>query len=147
MDWGNHHLGTTRMSADPNKGVVDADSKVHGVGNLFVAGSSVFPTYGVVEPDPEPGRPDAAAGRSPEKGDGMRRRDYRWQVVVAVGAAAAAGLYRFTDLFVKHYPPTPYDDVLAQAGGPRPCGAAGRSDAARGRKNSGGAAARHAGQQ
>jgi hypothetical protein len=31
----------------------------------------------------------------------------------AVGAAAAAGLYRFTDLFVKHYPPTPYDDVLA----------------------------------
>jgi hypothetical protein len=30
-----------------------------------------------------------------------------------VGAAMAAGLYRFTDLFVKHYPPTPYDDVLA----------------------------------
>ena len=26
----------------------------------------------------------------------------------------AAGLYRFTDLFVKHYPPTPYDDVLAR---------------------------------
>ncbi len=33
--------------------------------------------------------------------------------VVAAGAAAAAGLYRFTDLIVKHYPPTPYDDVLA----------------------------------
>ena len=33
--------------------------------------------------------------------------------VTAVGAAVAAGLYRFTDLFVKHYPPTPYDDVLA----------------------------------
>jgi 2-polyprenyl-6-methoxyphenol hydroxylase-like FAD-dependent oxidoreductase len=31
----------------------------------------------------------------------------------AVGAAMAAGLYRFTDIFVKHYPPTPYDDVLA----------------------------------
>jgi hypothetical protein len=31
----------------------------------------------------------------------------------AAGAAVAAGLYRFTDLFVKHYPPTPYDDVLA----------------------------------
>lgn len=29
-------------------------------------------------------------------------------------AAVAAGLYRFTDIFVKHYPPTPYDDVLAQ---------------------------------
>jgi hypothetical protein len=26
----------------------------------------------------------------------------------------AAGLYRFTDLFVKHYPPTPYDDLLGQ---------------------------------
>ena len=34
--------------------------------------------------------------------------------VAAVGAAAAAGLYRFTDLFVKHYPPTPYDDLLVQ---------------------------------
>jgi hypothetical protein len=32
--------------------------------------------------------------------------------VGAAGVAAAAGLYRFTDLFVKHYPPTPYDDVL-----------------------------------
>jgi len=32
--------------------------------------------------------------------------------VAAAGAAIAAGLYRFTDLFVKHYPPTPYDDVL-----------------------------------
>ena len=31
MDWGNHHLGTTRMSDDPKTGVVDADSKVHGV--------------------------------------------------------------------------------------------------------------------
>jgi len=31
----------------------------------------------------------------------------------AAGAAVAAGLYRFTDLFVKHYSPTPYDDVLA----------------------------------
>ena len=50
MDWGNHHLGTTRMSDDPRTGVVDADSKVHGVGNLFVAGSSVFPTYGSSNP-------------------------------------------------------------------------------------------------
>ena len=32
--------------------------------------------------------------------------------VAAAGAVVAAGLYRFTDLFVKHYPPTPYDDVL-----------------------------------
>ena len=32
--------------------------------------------------------------------------------VAAAGAAVAAGLYRFTDLFVKHYAPSPYDDVL-----------------------------------
>ncbi|HEY2444656.1 MAG TPA: GMC family oxidoreductase [Rhizomicrobium sp.] len=50
MDWGNHHMGTTRMSTDPRRGVVDANSKVHGVGNLYVAGSSVFPTYGASNP-------------------------------------------------------------------------------------------------
>ena len=50
MDWGNHHLGTTRMSDDPKQGVVDADGQVHGVGNLYVAGSSVFPTYGASNP-------------------------------------------------------------------------------------------------
>ena len=33
--------------------------------------------------------------------------------MTAAGGALAAGLYRFTDLFVKHYAPTPYDDVLA----------------------------------
>lgn len=33
--------------------------------------------------------------------------------MAAASAALAAGLYRFTDLIVKHYPPTPYDDVLA----------------------------------
>jgi choline dehydrogenase-like flavoprotein len=50
MDWGNHHLGTTRMSDDPKTGVVDANLKVNGVANLFVAGSSVFPTYGSSNP-------------------------------------------------------------------------------------------------
>ncbi|HEY4274849.1 MAG TPA: GMC family oxidoreductase [Rhizomicrobium sp.] len=50
MDWGNHHLGTTRMSADAKQGVVDADSKVHGIANLYVSGSSVFPTYGSSNP-------------------------------------------------------------------------------------------------
>ena len=42
----------------------------------------------------------------------MRRRSLI-AGVAAAGAAVAAGLYRFTDLFVKHYAPTPYDDVLA----------------------------------
>lgn len=50
MDWGNHHMGTARMSDDPKTGVVDANLKVHGVANLFVAGSSAFPTYGSSNP-------------------------------------------------------------------------------------------------
>jgi choline dehydrogenase-like flavoprotein len=41
-----HHAGTTRMHPDPNQGVVDADCRVHGVENLYLAGSSVFPTLG-----------------------------------------------------------------------------------------------------
>lgn len=45
-----HHIGTTRMSADPVAGVVDADCRVHGVGNLYVGGSSVFPTAGYSGP-------------------------------------------------------------------------------------------------
>ncbi|HLF71762.1 MAG TPA: GMC family oxidoreductase [Dehalococcoidia bacterium] len=45
-----HHMGTTRMHADPARGVVDADCRVHGVENLFVAGSSVFPTGGYANP-------------------------------------------------------------------------------------------------
>ncbi|HEU0094915.1 MAG TPA: GMC family oxidoreductase, partial [Rhizomicrobium sp.] len=50
MDWGHHHLGTTRMHDDPRQGVVDADSTVHGIANLFVAGSSVFPSYSASNP-------------------------------------------------------------------------------------------------
>src|SRR5690606_36260494 len=39
-----HHIGTTRMSARLEDGVVDRDCKVQGIENLHVAGSSVFPT-------------------------------------------------------------------------------------------------------
>jgi len=39
-------MGTTRMHADPTQGIVDADCRVHGVANLYVAGSSVMPTGG-----------------------------------------------------------------------------------------------------
>ncbi|MFP6581071.1 MAG: GMC family oxidoreductase [Candidatus Hydrogenedentota bacterium] len=45
-----HHIGTTRMDDDPQRGVVDTDCKVHGVDNLYVAGSSVFPSAGIVNP-------------------------------------------------------------------------------------------------
>jgi len=47
---GPHHMGTTRMSADPRHGVVDADCRVHSVQNLYLAGSSVFATSGHANP-------------------------------------------------------------------------------------------------
>ncbi|MDH3669488.1 MAG: GMC family oxidoreductase, partial [Paracoccaceae bacterium] len=50
MMGGKHHMGTTRMHADPARGVVDPVSKVHSVANLYVAGSSVFPTCGWANP-------------------------------------------------------------------------------------------------
>ena len=45
-----HHMGTTRMHVDPKKGVVNANCQVYGVSNLFIAGSSVFPTSGSATP-------------------------------------------------------------------------------------------------
>ena len=45
-----HPMGATRMSRDPRLGVVDEHCRVHGVSNLFVAGSSVFPTSGYANP-------------------------------------------------------------------------------------------------
>ena len=47
---GGHHMGMTRMHADPKQGVVDRNSKVHGMENLYVAGSSVFPTADIDSP-------------------------------------------------------------------------------------------------
>jgi len=45
-----HHIGTTRMHVDPNEGVVDANCRVHGISNLYIASSSVFPTGGYANP-------------------------------------------------------------------------------------------------
>jgi choline dehydrogenase-like flavoprotein len=45
-----HHIGTTRMHRDPKRGVVDEHCRVHGTSNLYVAGSSVFPTAGWAPP-------------------------------------------------------------------------------------------------
>jgi choline dehydrogenase-like flavoprotein len=47
---GKHHCGTTRMSADPKTGVVDADCRVHGIDNLYSSGSALFPTIGYANP-------------------------------------------------------------------------------------------------
>src|SRR5262249_2503943 len=45
-----HHIGTTRMSNDPRSGVVDGTCRVHGIDNLYIAGSSVFPGCGFANP-------------------------------------------------------------------------------------------------
>jgi len=45
-----HYIGTTRMAVDPRQGVTDADCAVHGMRNLYVSGSSVFPTAGQANP-------------------------------------------------------------------------------------------------
>ncbi len=53
--WGNmtpglHHMGTTRMHRNKREGVVDDNCKIHGISNLYIAGSSVFPTFGHANP-------------------------------------------------------------------------------------------------
>jgi choline dehydrogenase-like flavoprotein len=45
-----HFIGATRMHDDPAKGVVDSQCRVHGVDNLMISGSSVFPTGGYANP-------------------------------------------------------------------------------------------------
>jgi choline dehydrogenase-like flavoprotein len=45
-----HNIGSTRMHDNPKQGVVDANCKVHGVSNLFIASSSVFPAGGYANP-------------------------------------------------------------------------------------------------
>ena len=50
LGFGNHAIGTTRAAADPRAGVVDRDGRVFGIENLFVAGSSIFPTSSHVPP-------------------------------------------------------------------------------------------------
>jgi len=46
----NHQLGTTRMSTSSKTGVVDLNSRVHEVSNLYVAGGSIFPTVSWANP-------------------------------------------------------------------------------------------------
>jgi choline dehydrogenase-like flavoprotein len=45
-----HHMGSTRMHREPTQGVVDSNCRVHGLSNLFIGGSSVFPTGGYANP-------------------------------------------------------------------------------------------------
>jgi choline dehydrogenase-like flavoprotein len=48
--YGGHHIGTARMSASPAAGVTDCDARVHGLANLYVAGSAAFPTSSQANP-------------------------------------------------------------------------------------------------
>jgi choline dehydrogenase-like flavoprotein len=45
-----HHMGTTRMHETPQLGVVDPNCKVHGITNLFIGSSAVFPTSSRANP-------------------------------------------------------------------------------------------------
>ncbi len=50
LEGGHHHMGTTRMASDPERGVVDRHCRVHRIDNLYIAGCSVFPTGGYANP-------------------------------------------------------------------------------------------------
>ena len=45
-----HPMGTTRMHPNPAHGAVDENCRVHGAENVYVAGSSTFPTGGYANP-------------------------------------------------------------------------------------------------
>ena len=47
---GFHQIGTTRMGTSPQQSVVDAQCRVHGIENLYVASSSVFPSSSHANP-------------------------------------------------------------------------------------------------
>ncbi|MEQ1814883.1 MAG: GMC oxidoreductase [Nitrosomonas sp.] len=48
--YGGHHIGTAIMGLDLKRSVVGPDCRAHGVENLFVPGSAVFPTSGQANP-------------------------------------------------------------------------------------------------
>nr|WP_309484884.1 GMC family oxidoreductase [Halorhabdus salina] len=45
-----HHMGTTRMGTEPGESVVDDRARTHDLRNCWIAGSSVFPTGGAMNP-------------------------------------------------------------------------------------------------
>ena len=45
-----HQMGTTRMAQSENDGVVDANCRLYGTQNFYVAGGSVFPSGGRANP-------------------------------------------------------------------------------------------------
>ena len=49
-DGAGHIMGTCRMGSSPKSSVVDAQCRSHDHSNLFIVGSSVFPTVGSPNP-------------------------------------------------------------------------------------------------
>ena len=50
LSWGYHHYATTRMHVNPKEGVVDSNCRVNEYKNLYIGGSSVFPSSGIMTP-------------------------------------------------------------------------------------------------
>ena len=48
--YGGHHIGTVRMGHSPRTSVTNSDCRVHGVANLYLVGSGVFPTSSQANP-------------------------------------------------------------------------------------------------
>jgi choline dehydrogenase-like flavoprotein len=47
---GGHHIGTARMAAGPDTGVVNGAGELFGTRNLYIAGAAIFPTSGFANP-------------------------------------------------------------------------------------------------
>ncbi|MFT7680367.1 MAG: choline dehydrogenase-like flavoprotein [Planctomycetota bacterium] len=45
-----HHMGATRMGADPKSSVTNPDGRLHTVDNVYLAGASILPTSGCANP-------------------------------------------------------------------------------------------------
>lgn len=50
LETGDHHMGALRMSDDPNSGIVNSNSRLHSVDNLYIAGCGIFPASGFANP-------------------------------------------------------------------------------------------------
>ena len=72
-----HHIGTTRMSDDPRRGVVDRECRVHGIENLWIAGKLGLPDQRLCEPHAHDPRADPAPGGFAARSlpEMIRRRD------------------------------------------------------------------------
>lgn len=82
--YGGHHIGTARMGTDPHSSVVDPDCRVHGVDNLYVASSAVFPTSGQANPTL------TIVALALRLGDHLRRQEGRLPALANIGLAREA---------------------------------------------------------